>query len=237
MKDVGGAAAAVWCTVPIVYVLLLTAQSVALPGDNLGLRRFQTPQLAPGVRVGQTFTMTADGLYAIEVFPTLAGARPSGYVRFEVYDVTDSSRPVPMRSASLMAEDLIRTPFYRFEFVPIAHSKNRVYRLDVLAWSAAGVAFLATRGERYEGGTLHMNNQGRWADMAFRTYAPFPPSVGRLLMTLRETNPVRGHIVIAAFATLWLLLGFVVARMSRISERTGSGQQVLPDASSPSRAG
>lgn len=211
---------------PVVYAVLLAAPSVTLPGDDLGLRRFQTPQLAPDVLLGQTFNMTGDGLYAVEVFPTPVGERVSGYVLFVLYDITDESRLIRVRSADVRAEDLIKASSYRFEFPPVLDSEDRSYRLDLVPSAitpAEGVAFWATKGERYAGGSLRINNQDRWADMAFRAYAP-APSIWRLLMTLRETNPVRGHIVIAVFVAVWLLLGLMlrgIAGMSDEPRRTG----------------
>ena len=44
---------------------------------------------------------------------------------------------------------------------------------------------------------------------------------------LRETNPVRGHIVIAVFVAVWLLLGLMlrgIAGMSGEPRRTGSNR-------------
>ena len=213
-----------WCTVPVVYALLLTAPSVTLPGDDLGLRRFQTPLLAPDLWLGQTFTMTTDGLYAIEVFATRIGARVSGDVRFELYDVTqDGELPPPRRLAVVGAADLVKGPSYRFEFPPILDSQDRSYLLNIVSSAmtpAEGLAFWATKGERYTGGSLRINDQDRWADMAFRAYAP-APAIWRLLVTLRATNPVRGDIAIAAFVAIWLLMGLVLRGMAAISDEPG----------------
>jgi hypothetical protein len=206
--------------VPLVFALILVTPSITLPGDDLGIRRFQTPQLARDVLLGQTFTMTGDGLYAIEVFPTAVGERASGCVLFVLYGGTDENRLTRVRSADVRAEDLIKAPSYLFEFPPILNSEDRSYRLDLAPSAitpAEGVAFWATKGERYAAGRLRINNQDRWADLAFRAYAQ-APSIGRLFMTLRDTNPVRGHIVIVSFVAVWLLLGLMLHATARMSD-------------------
>ena len=197
-----------WWGVPVVVAALLATSSVTLPGDNLGFRRFQTPQLGPGMVVGQTFYMTGHGLHAVEVFPVAVGERVSGSVPFELYDVT-GDRVTRVYEAVVSADRLIQSPSYRLEFPPIGNSADRSYRFDIAPAQAEGIAFWATKGERYAGGSMHINNQSRWADLAFLADAP-APSIWRLLMTLRETHPVRGNIVIGSVAAIWLLLGLLL---------------------------
>jgi hypothetical protein len=206
-----------WWILPMLFAVLLTAPSVALPGDDLGLRGFQTPPLEPNMRLGQSFVMTADGLHAVEVFPVAAGGRAHGRVRFELYQIENDGREVLMRQAEVPVEDLMRASLYSFEFAPILGSKDRMYRFDLVAAVPERVTFWATHGARYEGGTMHANGRARWADMAFRVQAP-APSVGRRLMTLRETNPLRAYLLIVASLAIWLLLGFVLSAMKAIPD-------------------
>lgn len=206
-----------WCIVPIVYALVLATPSVTLPRDDLGFRRFQTPALASDLQLSQTFTMTANGLQAVEVSATSVGVAASGNVRLELHDVTRERNPVLMRAAEITAADLVKAFSYRFEFAPILDSRDKVYRLDFISSEtrpATGVRFRATKGERYREGALHVNGEPRWADMAFRAHAP-APSIWRVLMTLRETDPIRGHLVLGAFAAIWLLAGLAVRAMAR----------------------
>jgi hypothetical protein len=201
-----------WWVVPVIYALMLASPSVTLPGDDLGIRAFQTPPLGPNIELSQSFRMTTDGLHAIEVYPIALGPRVSGEVRFdlsEIYEVGVDRSETRVRRANVLVEELIRSPSYRFEFPPIINSKDREYRLSLASFSAEGVAFWATKGERYDGGFMSVNDRERWADLEFRTYAP-APSVWRRLMTLRETNRVRADLVIAAFPVIWLLVGFVI---------------------------
>lgn len=208
-------AVAVWVSVPVVFAALLAAPSVALPRDDVGLRRFQTPQLDPGVLLGQTFSMPGDGLYAIEVFPVAARERVSGFVRFVLHDVTEG-HSTRVRGGVVAADTLMQGPSYRFEFPPIGDSADHAYQLDIAPVQAEGVAFWATMGERYADGSLRINNQDRWADLSFQTHAP-APSIWRLLMTFREDHPRRGLVVIGAFGAIWLLLGFALRGMVRMS--------------------
>ena len=205
---------------PVAYALVLSTPSVRLPKDDLGLRRFETPDIASDVRLAQTFTMTADGLQAIEVFPAAPHGNVSGYVRLELHDITLDQGARVLHAAEVQAAHLVKTPSYRFEFPPILESKDRVYRLELVssaAMPAEGVAFWATKGERYDGGELLINGAPRWADLAFRTHAP-APSIWRLLMTLRQTNPVRGHLVLVAFAVVWLLSGLVLRAIAGLAD-------------------
>lgn len=204
-----------WWAIPVLYMVLLAAPSVTLPGDDLGIRRFQTPPLSPDMRLGQTFTMTGNGLHAIQVFSVAVAGRVSGDVRFELFEVRDNQL-IPVRTAEILAEDVVRVSSYRFEFAPIPDSRDRTYRLDLVAAPAEGVAFWATKGDRYEGGSMHANGRDRWADLAFRAHAPAPSVWGRL-MTLRATNPVRAYLVVAALLAIWLLLGFVLRGLAYVS--------------------
>lgn len=208
-----------WWLVPVIYTLLLAAPSVTLPGDELGIRRFETPPLSQDLRLGQTFTMTGDGLHAIEVFPVAVEEGVSGEVRFELYEARNNQLH-PVRIAVVLAEDVVRSRSYRFEFAPIPDSRDRTYRLDLVASPAEGVAFKATRGDRYRGGSMHANGRERWADLAFRVHAPAPSVWGRL-MTLRDTNPARAYVVMGAFVAIWLLLGLVLRLLTAIPPEPG----------------
>ena len=209
---------------PVIGALLLATPTVTLPGDDLGIRGFVTPSLGPNVTLGQTFVMTAEGLRAIEVFPIAVDGEPSGEVRFDIYElysVGDDYRETFTRSAAVSARDLLRAPSYRFSFSPIASSMDRRYRLDVRGPAAEGIAFWATKGTRYEGGTMEINGLARWADIAFHADAPIP-SVWALLMRLRETHPARAYAVMAAFPVIWLLVGYVIRRFEALADESGA---------------
>lgn len=201
-----------WWSMPVAVVGLLAAPSVRLPGDDLGIRGFQTPPLSPELALAQTFTMTAPGLEGIEVFPVAAGRPTQRLVQFELYETSEIGveyQEALVRSVEVPAEVLARTPSYRFAFAPLPISKDRTYRFDLVAPSASGVAFMATQGHRYAGGSLYANGTARWADMVFEAHAPVP-SVWALLMKLRATNPVRAYAILVALPAFWLLVGLVI---------------------------
>ena len=212
-----------WWSAPAACALLLAAPSITLPGDDLGLRRFQTPPLGPDLRLGQTFTMTGNGLHAIEIFPVAARDRIAGDVRLELYEMQGGLAAL-VGVTEVLAEEVVAASPYRFEFATIAGSKDRTYRFDLVAAPAEGVAFWATMGERYEGGRMHANGRDRWADLAFRAYAP-APSIWARFMALWATNPVRAALATAALTAVWLLLGLTLRMLANIPpepDHTGS---------------
>lgn len=213
-----------WVIVGVVYLVALALPTAWLPSDDLGLRRFRTPEITTGMPLAQTFEMTADGLQAIEFYATPTRERVSGDIRLELWDVTGGPDRL-VRSAEVEAADLVSAFSYRFEFPPVLDSNNRIYRLDLItsgASPAQGVALLATKGERYAGGTLLVNGMIRWADLAFETYAPAPSGLALLLATGRSV-PSRGHFVLAAFAANWIALGVLLHAFSRMSDDTRQG--------------
>lgn len=204
-----------WFTLGAVGVMALAMPSVRLPSDDLGLRRFQTPELASGIRLSQTFQMTADGFHAIELSAAAVGTPVIGTIRLELHDLTGHGDAL-LGAADVSASDLVRAPSYRFEFLPIPTSKNTPYRVDVVSsdtQNAEGVALWATKGERYAGGAMLINDIPRWADLAFKTYAP-APSRWRALMNMPSP---RRQIVVTAIGANWILLGLIVGALSRMS--------------------
>lgn len=195
--------------VPAACGLMLAMPAATLPGDHVGIRRFQTPSVGPDIRLGQTFIMPVDGLHAIEIFPVSVGIPPSGDVLFELYEVGSERLATRVRNVEVPAEDLLRGSSYSFEFAPILDSKDHTYRLDLIASPADGVAFWATKGERYPGGRMHANGRERWADLAFRVHAP-TLSVWGQFKALHARSPVRVYVVAAALAAFFLLVSRVL---------------------------
>jgi len=213
-----------WVVVGIVFVGALTVAGGSLPSDDLGLRRFQTPEIATTATPSQTFTMTADGFHAIELFPTSTDGAVSGDVRLELHDGPASRL---MRRADVRAADLVETPTYRFEFAPLQDSEGKRYRLDVLASEVnppTGVALLATKGARYAGGTMLLNGRERWADLAFRTFAPAEQSGWSRLMVMSagKSGLSRGHVILAALIAYWMAIGVVLRTLWRLPHDTAS---------------
>jgi hypothetical protein len=147
----------------------------ATAGDRLGIRRFTTPEVSGTFRVGQTFVMDAEGLFAVEVRPVAVGPA-LGAVRLELRPSYDLGVPA-IREAVVPASDFVRNDTYRFEFAPVTDSVDRLFRLDISSSPdapSAGVALRATMGERLFAGALRYNDVERWADLAFQTYSTSP---------------------------------------------------------------
>lgn len=171
-------ARAAWIIMVAISLYLLVAPP-RHPGDRPGWRSFVTPPVAAGVEMGQTFLMNAAGLEAVDIRGRAVGP-VSGRIRLELLEVEGGDRRL-IRTADVDAAEFISRDVYRFQFAPVADSAQKRYRVDVLSSPAApatGVALLATKGARYSGGALVVNDRERWADLAFqvRTAAQSPAS-------------------------------------------------------------
>ena len=204
----------------------ISAWTLAAPpdhaGDRLGWRRFATPAVAPDLSLAQTFQMTLPNLNAIDLRATAVGP-VGGRIRLELidFDREGGSAPSVIRTAEIDAKDLVQRELYRFQFDPIAESQRHVFRLDISSSSNApsqGVAFWATRGERYGAGTLVANDRERWADLAFQTHTPARSTL-TALFDRRDVPFASGVIALAGLLVSWLALG-VILREAATSNRT-----------------
>jgi hypothetical protein len=209
-----------WLIVGALSLAMLAMSIVRLPSDEVGLlRRFPSPEIAPDIRISQTFEMTTDGLRDVE-FSAVAIGQVSGDIRMELHDITGHDDRL-MRSADVGAADVVGVESYRFEFSPVLDSRNRIYQLDLTASGtnpADGVAVWATKGERYTGGTMLVNGVPRWADMAFKAHAPAPSGLQLLTAGAVDSSVSRGHVVLAAFAAVWIAFGLFLRAFSRIPD-------------------
>jgi hypothetical protein len=198
-----------WVIVGAALALPLAIPPVTLPSDGLGLRGFLVP-IDGDTAVSQTFTMTADGLQAVEFRPSATGDAVSGSVRFELTEVGSGV----VRRGDLPARRLVSSPSYRLEFASIDDSKDSVFRLDLMSSEtapASGVAVWATKGKRYADGALQINGRERWADLAFMAFAPPGRSMWARLMEMPPTPGVSSAVVIlAALAGYWVASGLVL---------------------------
>jgi hypothetical protein len=193
----------------------MTMRPVALPADDLGLRRFQVP-VTPEMTVSQTFAMTADGLHAVEFQPQAVTDAPSGTL---TYELTEEGSGVVRHGSIPVVRALSASP-YIVEFEPIDDSKDSVYRFDLSSSAsepASGIAVWATKGERYRGGALQINGRDRWADLGFKALAPGARSVWERLLSMQSPPPglsSRG-VILAGLAAYLLMCGFVLRAVSR----------------------
>jgi hypothetical protein len=202
--------ARIWMLAGAVMLAAMNRPAASLPADRLGVRRFVIDVDAASV-ISQTFVMTANQFNAIELSARVAATRPSGALRFELWDLRDE---VVVHATDVGAAEVAAVPAYRFEFPPISDSRNRTYRLDIFASPdrpGHGVGLRATKGERYRGGTLLLNDRERWADLAFTTFAAAARSPWRrLLDASAQPGLSTAEIVAGSLAGYWLALGVVL---------------------------
>ena len=180
-------------------------------GDDVGLRRFRTPEITPSYRLAQRFTMNADGLSAIEIYPSRDGD-PDGTIRLELRSV-DGPRPVA-RTAEVRAADVAAAPSYTFQFMPIAESRDRSWVLEIASSPSApsrGVSLWATRGARLGGAALFINGRERWADLAFRTQSTQPPPP---VVALPAFGDGRVQLTLLGLFASWIAFALIVRERS-----------------------
>jgi len=204
-----------WALVGTAFALTVALPPVDLPSDDVGLRRFLVP-INRETAVSQTFSMTADGLHAVEFRPDGVGGAVSGRVRFELTE--DGSGVV--RRGEVPAARLNSAKSYRLEFAPIDDSKDSTFRLELMSSDSdpvTGLAVWATKGGRYADGALQINGRDRWADLTFRTFAPAGRSIWDRLMEMDAPPPGISSrtVILAALAVYMLMSGFVLRAFSR----------------------
>ena len=193
----------------------LALRPVVLPGDEVGLRKFQVPVNAE-TAVSQTFAMTADGLHGFEFEPQALGGAPSGRL---TYELTETGSGV-VRQGELPVARALSSSSYTVEFEPIEDSKDAVYRFDLASSPsepATGIAVWATKGDRYPNGAMQINGRDRWGDLAFKVLAPGARSAWTRLIAMQSPPPGISSraVILAALAVYLLMSGFVLRAFSR----------------------
>jgi hypothetical protein len=204
-----------WTLVAAAAVVSMTMRPVALPADDVGLRRFQVPVNAE-TAVSQTFAMTADGLHGVEFQSNAVDDVPSGTL---TYQLTEAGSGV-VRQGELSVARVLASSTYTVEFEPIEDSKDSIYRFDLASSQsqpASGIAVWATKGDRYPGGALQINGRDRWADLAFKALAPAGRSDWERLVSMQSPPPgISSRTMILASLVVYILMsGFVLHAFSR----------------------
>jgi len=199
-----------WLVAGVVFAAALTTPSVSLPADAAGFRRFQV-ELDQTTTVSQTFVMTADGLAAVTLSAAATHPDPTGSVQVDLFDVSDRKL---VHKFDVSAREFVEQPVYRLTFPPIDDSAGQTYRIDVRGSNlpAGGIALWATKGSRYSGGTMLINDRERWADLTFAAYAPAGQTAWTRL-TAAATDPRRrsgAQAALGALAAYLAALGFLL---------------------------
>ena len=195
-----------WGVVGVVLACSLALPAATFPGEQPWVRRFQTPEIGSGSALGQTFVMTRDGLNAVEFHPASTGRSPSGRIRIALIDVTERSPSKVVRTGFVDAAALAGRSWYRFEFAPVADSRNHQYRFELSGTAnKSGFALLAAKGEGYPDGTLTFNGYTRFGDLAFQAVAP-TSSMLRTLWNGHTDSGASGKLVLVLLIASWIAM-------------------------------
>lgn len=198
-----------WIAAGVVFGVSLTQPAATFPANRWWLRAFSTPEIGSGRMVGQEFVMSRDGLNAIEFHPVPVDSL-RGRLEVRLVDLTEGATSRVVRTGTFDVADLVRRESYRFEFEPIADSKNRKYRFELTADDGmSGIALRATKGDPYPRGTLTFNGTSRWADLRFRATAP-TTSIWQALWTGPIQSGTSGRIVLALLVINWMAAGVLL---------------------------
>lgn len=188
----------------------LAIQVPRFPGNDAWLRRFRTPEITPAWRFAQDFTMSENGLNGI-AFDTAQVGPPAGQIVLRLFTIPDTGELSSVAQRAVSAAEVAVRPAFEWAFIPLENSQFERYRLEITATDNSGLALLATRGDRYPGGSLTANGTSRWADLLFRTSASVP--VSSILETLwsRQSAPgrVSGKAILVLLAVNWIAMGFL----------------------------
>ena len=186
-------------------------------GDALGVRSFLTPQASSDWMLAQRFRMNANGLSAIEVRATAHGPVGGRYV----LTLHDLDAPEVVRTEVIAATDLISTESYVFRFPRIEDSGRHLFHFEIAPVAAdpgRGVAFWATKGERLDEGGLIINDQPRWASLAFHTHTSTVSLLRTLLMADDPQRPPQWLALVGLFGS-WFALRFVLRAVATPTDR------------------
>jgi hypothetical protein len=177
----------------LLFSLVLSAalglQAWALLGERWGVasnvasgRLLESPEIAGGVAVEQTFTMEARGLYAFTAHPRPAGKRLTGPLVFEVFDAAESGDHALYRLVTPAASVVGRRSF-TWEFPPIELPAPRVFKVRIGLPDTPfgeGIQLDTLAHDLYPSGVLEVAGKQLWGDLVFETDAREAHMVERL---------------------------------------------------------
>ncbi len=118
--------------------------------------------------IGQTFISRYPNLYAISVFMATYQRVNRSMLQFRLKEKPDS--PEPLREISVNASQIEDNQYYRFEFVPLAASRNRHLYFELSAPTASegdAVTAWASLRDFYTDGSLIINGRVSDGDLRF----------------------------------------------------------------------
>ena len=220
---------------------LVVGRAVGLPQTPLKTDSFLVDNLAKGHRVSQTMRIGAGGFNEIRLRASPLGATHSGEVTLALYEVPrDVEGGVIMEGEErfvyrdvIPARVAVSEPTLAFRFPVIDESAGRSYRLDIQMSEPNpqnGIGLWATDGRWSGGGSMFINGQSAYAELAFETQATRATTWARLRHHFRGVR-LAGLIMfalcahLALFAILYALMTMGDDPRARI--RNGKADGVL----------
>ena|SRR5688572_26391001 len=206
-------ASRLWFTLGIVLVWGFW-YAPSTTGDELGIRRFRTPEITGEMRIAQQFVMRERMLTGVEIRPSVVGD-VGGTLRFTV---TDQTSEQVIQSVNVSARDVVKDDWFPLTIGRIDDSNGHWFELAIASAPedpARGVAFWATRGDRLPNAMLLINGAERWADLTFRTRTPVMSMIDGLLT---PSAGLGSRILLAgALAAAWVFVGIVLRQLAAIA--------------------
>lgn len=143
---------------------------------DLDIRRYVLGEIFDGHRVEQRFSVRADRLSSVTVYPRAASPAPTGNVILELRDITDGANYPALERVSVPLASMARMRSFTMHFRP-QPSFFRDYALQVSVEGSSdgqGIGLLAARGGRFRGynystPTLLINGRRQFGSLVFRT--------------------------------------------------------------------
>jgi hypothetical protein len=195
-----------WWAVAAIVLVIVTAPRDSV-GDGLGLKRFLTPEVSHEWVIGQRFRMDSRNLQAIEIQAEPVGAVAGSFV----LTLRDLDAGGVVRTRQVAAADLVGSGSYMFRFPPIEQSAGHLFHFELApaaTSSGRGVALRATKGARLDEGGLLINDQPRWASLAFQTHTP-AVSLLRAMVRGDDPDPAPKWLALVGLFGSWIALRFV----------------------------
>ncbi len=154
--------------------------------------------------------MSESGLNGID-FDAVQVGPPSGQILLRLLTLSDTGEAATAGERAVPAGEVAGRPAFQWAFIPLENSQFERYRFEVTATDNSGLALLATRGDRYPGGSLTANGRSRWADLLFQTSSSVPVSSVFEALWVKRAGPGRasGRLILTLLAVNWIAMGFL----------------------------
>lgn len=195
----------------IVQAYLLAFVPLGSPRTGSGWE-FETPELAEGVPVSQTFRVLASDLNEVTLYAAPAPNPPAGDVRVSLSRLGHNGHLSEKRLAherSIGSSELLARPSWTFTFPAVPDSNDEYFQIELTPERGSkGVRLKAVAGEdAHPAGTWLVAGEVMPASLRFTTAALHDTAVERLVARFTD-HRFATSVLVAAFALM--SLGLVV---------------------------